>query len=332
MTTITISDASFTVSGKLVAGDTIFVRLDNVGLQEDARVRLVITAIPPPDARHLVAATGLLSSAKLDTQLLLKSTELRNALKGAHVSEAVPVMIEAIDEAHACVLGSLRYQIENSAALWIGSAQKYPIPDPIYALSEDLKRHEFDRSNPHDVTAAQVGADPSGTAADAVSVHNASKTAHANIRNAVANAKSAAESARAAAQTVAVALSAHKDDTNNPHGVTEAQVAEASGYDNPSNVFLRLYRQDGVDGKFVYDDKLTFYGQVSFPGASAYFNSMVVSNLSLFESGLMVAGGSIYIEDINNKDAFYALFVRDGKLYLDDAPLTRAKVRGLINE
>lgn len=239
MTTITISDASFTVSGKLVAGDTILVRLDNVGLQENARVRIVITAIPPPDARHLVAATGLLSSAKLETQLLLKSTELRNALKGAHVSEAVPVMIEAIDEAHACVLGALRYQILNSAALWIGSAQKYPIPDPIYALSEDLKRHESDRSNPHAVTASQVGADASGTAAAKVAAHDESKAAHADIRSAVAKAQSAAARAIAAAQTVDVALSAHANDNANPHAVTEAQVAEAST-DDADKAFGRL--------------------------------------------------------------------------------------------
>lgn len=239
MTTITISDASFTVSGKLVAGDTILVRLDNVGLQDDARVRIVITAIPPPDARHLVAATGLLSSAKLETQLLLKSTELRNALKGAHVSEAVPVMIEAIDEAHACVLGALRYQIENSAALWIGSAQKYPIPDPIYALSEDLKRHESDRSNPHAVTASQVGADASGTAAAKVAAHDESKAAHADIRSSVANAQSAAARASAAAQTVAVAISAHANDNANPHAVTEAQVAAASN-DDADKAFGRL--------------------------------------------------------------------------------------------
>ncbi len=230
----------------------------------------------------------------------------------------------------------------------------------IAAFVETLNAHTANLANPHRVTAAQVGADAYGTAKvlidahngdsaahpyihqsienmdsvcrDYISSHDASKDAHADIRKAVANAQSAADSVSAAAQTVAGALSTHAESTANPHGVTEEQVAAASGYDNPSNVFLRLYRQDGVDGKVVYDDKLSFYGQVSFPGASAYFNSMVVSNLSLFESGLMVAGGSIYIEDINNKDAFYALFVRDGKLYLDDAPLTRAQVRGLINE
>lgn len=202
----------------------------------------------------------------------------------------------------------------------------------IAAFVETLNAHTANLANPHRVTAAQVGADASGTAAAKVSAHDESKAAHADIRSAVAKAQSAAGRAIDAVHQVADAINAHAESTENPHGVTEEQVAAASGYDNPSNVFLRLYSRDGVDGKFVYDDKLTFYGQVSFPNASAFFNSMVVSNLSLFESGLMVAGGSLYIEDINNKDAFYALFVRDGKLYLDDAPLTRAQVRGLINE
>lgn len=212
----------------------------------------------------------------------------------------------------------------------ISPIEQFEESDPV-ALAA-LNKHAADNENPHGVTAAQVGADASGTAAAKVSAHNTSKDAHADIRSAVATAQSAAGSAIDAAHQVADAINAHAASTENPHGVTEEQVAAASGYDNPSNVFLRLYSRDGVDGKFVYDDKLTFYGQVSFPNASAFFNSMVVSNLSLFESGLMVAGGSLYIEDINNKDAFYALFVRDGKLYLDDAPLTRAQVRGLINE
>lgn len=45
--------------------------------------------------------------------------------------------------------------------------------------------HIANKSNPHGVTAAQVGADPSGTAASAVSNHNSSSSAHSDIREAL---------------------------------------------------------------------------------------------------------------------------------------------------
>lgn len=48
--------------------------------------------------------------------------------------------------------------------------------------------HIANKSNPHGVTAAQVGADPSGAAASAVSSHNSSSSAHGDIRTAVNNA------------------------------------------------------------------------------------------------------------------------------------------------
>lgn len=46
----------------------------------------------------------------------------------------------------------------------------------------DLIAHLANKSNPHGVTAAQVGADPSGTAATAVSGHNTNTAAHNDIR------------------------------------------------------------------------------------------------------------------------------------------------------
>lgn len=51
------------------------------------------------------------------------------------------------------------------------------------ANASDLTSHTSNKSNPHGVTAAQVGADPKGTAASAVSSHNTSTTAHGDIRD-----------------------------------------------------------------------------------------------------------------------------------------------------
>ena len=47
---------------------------------------------------------------------------------------------------------------------------------------KDVPGHIANKDNPHGVTAAQAGADPTGTAVSAVSAHNSSATAHSDIR------------------------------------------------------------------------------------------------------------------------------------------------------
>lgn len=54
------------------------------------------------------------------------------------------------------------------------------------ANATSLGAHTGNTDNPHQVTAAQAGADPTGTAASAVSAHNSSSTAHSDIRTALA--------------------------------------------------------------------------------------------------------------------------------------------------
>lgn len=67
-------------------------------------------------------------------------------------------------------------------------------------------------------TAQEVGADPAGTAASAVSAHNQASDAHSTQFNAKANASD---------------LTAHTGNKNNPHAVTAAQVGAAK----PGDVF-----------------------------------------------------------------------------------------------
>ena len=95
-----------------------------------------------------------------------------------------------------------------------------------------LTAHTGNTNNPHNVTAEQagarpdtwtptaqeVGADPAGTAASAVSAHNQASDAHSAQFNAKANASD---------------LTAHTGNQNNPHGVTAAQVGAAK----PGDVF-----------------------------------------------------------------------------------------------
>lgn len=63
------------------------------------------------------------------------------------------------------------------------------------ANATSLGTHTGNTENPHRVTAAQAGADPTGTAASAVSAHNSSSTAHSDIRTALAGKETAGAAA-----------------------------------------------------------------------------------------------------------------------------------------
>lgn len=63
------------------------------------------------------------------------------------------------------------------------------------ANATSLGAHTGNTDNPHQVTAAQVGAEPTGTAASAVSAHNSSSTAHSDIRTALAGKEAAGAAA-----------------------------------------------------------------------------------------------------------------------------------------
>ena len=73
---------------------------------------------------------------------------------------------------------------------------------------KDVPGHIANKDNPHGVTAAQAGADPTGTAASAVSAHNSSETAHSDIRTALAGKETAG-----AAAAVQSNLDVHTENT-----------------------------------------------------------------------------------------------------------------------
>ena len=80
------------------------------------------------------------------------------------------------------------------------------------ANATSLGAHTGNTDNPHQVTAAQAGADPAGTgkseAASAVSAHNSSSAAHSDIRTALAGKETAG-----AAEAVQGNLDDHEADT-----------------------------------------------------------------------------------------------------------------------
>lgn len=92
------------------------------------------------------------------------------------------------------------------------------------ALSE-VPEHIASTSNPHKVTAPQVGADPTGTAASAVAAHDEADEAHSALFEAV---NSAIAEAKSAAANVQTNLKTHTADKNNPHNVTADQVGAAA--------------------------------------------------------------------------------------------------------
>ena len=57
--------------------------------------------------------------------------------------------------------------------------------DSKFITEEDLIDHTGDTDNPHKVTAAQAGADPTGTAESKVASHNSDTSAHSDIRTAL---------------------------------------------------------------------------------------------------------------------------------------------------
>ena len=63
------------------------------------------------------------------------------------------------------------------------------------ANATSLGAHTGNTDNPHQVTAAQAGADPTGTAASTVSAHNSSSAAHSDIRTALAGKEAAGAAA-----------------------------------------------------------------------------------------------------------------------------------------
>ena len=87
---------------------------------------------------------------------------------------------------------------------------------------KDVPGHIANKNNPHGVTAAQAGADPTGTAASAVSEHNSSTTAHSDIRIALAGKETAG-----AAEAVQGNLDAHT--VNSAAHITEADRTKWDG-------------------------------------------------------------------------------------------------------
>ena len=92
---------------------------------------------------------------------------------------------------------------------------------------EDIDAHLVDKNNPHQVTAEQVGADASGSAA-AVQTKLDTHTANKNNPHQV-TAEQVGADASGSAAAVQTKLDTHTANKNNPHQVTAEQIGALSG-------------------------------------------------------------------------------------------------------
>ena len=92
---------------------------------------------------------------------------------------------------------------------------------------EGIDAHLVDKNNPHQVTAEQIGADASGSAA-AVQTKLDAHTANKNNPHQV-TAEQIGADARGSAAAVQTKLDAHTANKNNPHQVTAEQIGALSG-------------------------------------------------------------------------------------------------------
>lgn len=97
---------------------------------------------------------------------------------------------------------------ENTAVIWDGESwskfieidlsdyyTKEEVDGAVSLLQAEIGEHKEDTSNPHQVTAEQVGADPAGTAERLVEEHNLSEDSHLDIRQAILDESDARQAA-----------------------------------------------------------------------------------------------------------------------------------------
>lgn len=329
--TLTYSDQGVRLSGKLVAGDSATFRIaTEMDFPEGSRLRWTLTDARPPDARHTVAASDEIDPASAtETKMSLKTAEIRQAFRGLRITESIPAVLELVDTVNDAVYCSLRVQVCNSRALWLGNG------DALSGLSgltaADVRRyllaHEARRDNPHAVTAAQVGAATAADVAGAIAGHAGDTGAHGleEVRTEISSVSLAAENAKDAVE-------AHTVDTANPHKVTEAQLVEASGTQAKSGKYLRVFDDDPVTGTYS-NEKLTFFGKTIFKGETecgeTKAGALEVTGGAIVHSVLAVFGGPFYLEDLESPGAMYEISVRGGKLYFNNLPISSDSVRSL---
>ena len=194
-----------------------------------------IAAIPTPDVSGQIHTHNTATDAHNDIRLFIDNLTTRvNTLHDVddetldQMSEVVAYiksnksLIESVTTSKVNVTDIIDNLTTNVANQPLAASQGVAIQTLINALQEevnkkalasDLTSHTSNKSNPHGVTAAQVGADASGSAATALT--NAKSYIDGKVTE-----LNAAISGKANASD----LTSHVGNMNNPHGVTVAQI------------------------------------------------------------------------------------------------------------
>lgn len=115
------------------------------------------------------------------------------------------------------------------------------------AVQSNLTAHISNQQNPHNVTAAQAGADPAGTATQEVATHNQSGTAHADIRALVSAAQSTADAAQPSIITITLTTSWTPSGNNYQQAVSTQNITENTLVDLlPDAATVTQMANDGV--------------------------------------------------------------------------------------
>ena len=179
------------------------------------------------------------------------------------------------------------------------------------SLNAAPAEHLDDISNPHKVTAAQVGLGNVDNTSDM------NKPVSTSQAEAIADAKKAGTGAQEAVDT-------HVADTNNPHGVTAKQIGAAPAADLPNTFSRNLTVGTGQSIRFRISWHLFMVGRVmaaaNVSSAAVYaltsyneYRAPIVTELSV-GTGITVATGGDnntgwYIEVTNNGGSTASLFL-----------------------
>ena len=327
MATITITSNGIRC-GAINAGDELdIVVASDVVLWEFAALRVVMLGpIRGGAGASIIAVSGPIGAERSGV-LVTATTQARDLMRPLLPTDVVPARIECVDASSGRYVAGVTTQFRNSVLLWASDAlpaESFAAGNTLADIAATLAAHIAARNNPHGVTAAQVGADPAGSADAAVAQH-------AGLRN-------------------------------NPHVVTEAQTAGATAAD--AHVFGRLAEDNvwtgnnsvrgtfrvgptGTNGVAIYK-ATTFLNRLEYSvgaldivsksddryvGAKLHNPYFALTrkgkDFFLASDTYVQADGVLYLRDQNNTSHYYGLSVRDGKLYFNDTPISAAEIAAL---
>ena len=234
-----------------MAGGSEYVLISDeaaLDLPAGARVICTLTAALPPDAVHLLAASEEMSFDAWNTHLSLYTVPLREYFQERRIIESLPARLEFFDLAHQTVLAACTVQVQNSRLLW-GDAEA-GVPEAQIGLTRaDMAQLEREMAEAKATVsdALAAGEETKKYAMAAASAAESARQSAAGSKRVANAAQEAATAAQGTATAAQEAVNTHVARTDNPHGVTAAQVGAVTESDLAE--YARLKHDNGFTGK-----------------------------------------------------------------------------------